>query len=350
MQGTAAIKDYGLKDYVGISKDLPHSENAPWKLVCGLPYNCHFQPWIEVEAPADKEIRFNSSNPLVLYLTKTETCTTRSGISVYEAKNWVSGEGAIYTIPAGVTVKAVKHRETGCLQQSRHLRITRRKFIAAATSVTAFAMVRRHVLGGPGKTPPGETLSMAGIGAGGQGYTDLMDVSRAGGNIVALCDVDENRGGKAFEQFPQAKRHRDFVLLLDFRMPTVSDSGIFFRKLIPEIPNAGDMEQFNLRARGGMAHLESYEFLPKETAAKMGLKEEEKPHVRYIDPEVGIWHTVKLTLNGRTFSAEYDGEVRYDRLQYHDWMIYTGPAHGRIERRTTVRNRATVGGETADRS
>jgi hypothetical protein len=98
--GAAAIKDYGLKDYFRISKDLPHAESGPWKLVCAMPYDCHFQPWIVVETPADKEIRFNSSNPLVLYLIKAETCTTHSGISVYEAKNCVSGEGAIHTIPA----------------------------------------------------------------------------------------------------------------------------------------------------------------------------------------------------------------------------------------------------------
>jgi len=107
------MKDYGLKDYIRVSKDLPHSEANTWKLVCTMPYNCHFQPWIEVEAPADKVISLNSSNPLVLYLTPTETYTTKSGAQDYEAKNWVSGEGAIYTIPAGVTVKAVKYRETG---------------------------------------------------------------------------------------------------------------------------------------------------------------------------------------------------------------------------------------------
>ncbi len=110
---SAAIKDYGLKDYVRVSKDLPHVESAPWKLVCTMPYNCHFQPWIEVEAEAGKVISFNSTNPLVLYLTETETFTTGSGNQVVEAKNWVSGEGAIYTIPAGVTVKSVKYRETG---------------------------------------------------------------------------------------------------------------------------------------------------------------------------------------------------------------------------------------------
>jgi hypothetical protein len=83
----AAIKDVGLKEYVRVSKDLPHSESEPWKLVCTMPYNCHFQLWIEVEAEAGQVISFNSSNPLVLYLTKTETCTTRSGTQQYEAKN-----------------------------------------------------------------------------------------------------------------------------------------------------------------------------------------------------------------------------------------------------------------------
>ena len=109
----ATIKDYGLKEYVRLSKDLPHSETNAWKLVCTMPYNCHFQLWIEVESPAGKEIRFNSSNPLVLMLTPTETFMTAAGQHIYEAKNWVSGEGAVYTIPAGVTVKAVKYRETG---------------------------------------------------------------------------------------------------------------------------------------------------------------------------------------------------------------------------------------------
>ena len=107
------MKDYGRAEYVRVSKDLPHVESAPWRLVCTMPYNCHFQPSIEVEAEAGKVIAFNSTNPLVLYLTKTESVTTGAGVQDYEAKNWVSGESAIYTIPAGVTVRAVKYRETG---------------------------------------------------------------------------------------------------------------------------------------------------------------------------------------------------------------------------------------------
>jgi hypothetical protein len=111
--GASLIKDYGLRDYVRTSKDLPHREDAPWRLVCTMPYNCHFQAAIVADAPAGKVIQFNSTNPLVLYLTKTESCTTLEGEHSYEAKRWVSGEGAIYTIPAGVTVKSVQYRETG---------------------------------------------------------------------------------------------------------------------------------------------------------------------------------------------------------------------------------------------
>jgi len=107
------IKDYGLKPYARVSRDLPHSENKEWKLVCTMPYNCHFQPWIRMDSPEGKVIRLNSSNPLVLYLTPTETYTAISGEQTYEARKWVSGEGAVYTIPAGVTVKAVQYRETG---------------------------------------------------------------------------------------------------------------------------------------------------------------------------------------------------------------------------------------------
>jgi len=132
------------------------------------------------------------------------------------------------------------------------------------------------------------------------------------------------------------KHYRDFVLMLDFRMPTISDSGINFRRLIPEIPGFGTQEQFNLRSRGGMGHLESYYFLPKPTAKKHGLKEAEKPHVRHIDPKVGVWHTVKLTVIGRTISAEYDGEVILDKFRYHDWMINMEPAPIRLQKHIVV--------------
>ena len=108
-----SIRDYGLKNYVRVSKDLPHREVYPWKLVCKLPYNCQFQPWIELETKTTATVEFNSTNPLVRYLTPTESHQIGPASHRYEAEKWVSGEGAIYTIPANVIVKAVKYRETG---------------------------------------------------------------------------------------------------------------------------------------------------------------------------------------------------------------------------------------------
>jgi alpha-L-rhamnosidase len=107
------LKDYGLKDYLNVTKTIPHSETSEWSLVCKLPYNAQFQPWIEVEAPAGKTIIFESTNPLVPALQPTQQYTTKEGVQSFEVPNWISGEGARYTIPAGVTVRAVKYRETG---------------------------------------------------------------------------------------------------------------------------------------------------------------------------------------------------------------------------------------------
>ena len=42
------VHDYGLKEYVYTSRDLPHSEAKTWKLVCQLPYNARFAMWIRV--------------------------------------------------------------------------------------------------------------------------------------------------------------------------------------------------------------------------------------------------------------------------------------------------------------
>jgi hypothetical protein len=60
---------------------------------------------------------------------------------------------------------------------------------------------------------PNEKLNIAGIGVGGRGADNVQGV--ASENLVALCDVDESRAAKTFEQFPQAKRYQDFRKMLD---------------------------------------------------------------------------------------------------------------------------------------
>jgi len=132
------------------------------------------------------------------------------------------------------------------------------------------------------------------------------------------------------------KKYRDFVLLVDFRMPTKSDSGINFRGLIPEMGNFGQTEQFNLRSKGGMGHLESFFFLPENIKKNMELKEKDLPHVKYIDPEVGLWHTVKLTVIGKNVTAEYDGEVIIDKFEYPDGILSMEPAPIRLQKHIVV--------------
>ena len=93
---------------------------------------------------------------------------------------------------------------------------SRREFLsAAAAAVSGILIVPRHVLGGPGVTPPSERVRVAGIGAGGMGGGDIATVSRLGAEIVALCDVDDERAAGSYRAFPKARRYKDFRELLE---------------------------------------------------------------------------------------------------------------------------------------
>jgi predicted dehydrogenase len=62
---------------------------------------------------------------------------------------------------------------------------------------------------------PNEKLNVACIGVGGRGAANVNSVARQGENIVALCDVDEERAAGAFERFPKAQKYHDFRRMLD---------------------------------------------------------------------------------------------------------------------------------------
>ena len=96
------------------------------------------------------------------------------------------------------------------------LRSSRRRFLSAtAATAFGFTLVPRHVLGGVGYTPPSDRVNVAGIGVGGMGGGDIATVSKLGTNIVALCDVDEVRAAGSFNAFPQARRYKDFRIMLE---------------------------------------------------------------------------------------------------------------------------------------
>jgi hypothetical protein len=58
-------------------------------------------------------------------------------------------------------------------------------------------------------------LSLAGIGVGGQGRSNLNNLAGAGVDVVALCDVDKQRAGDVYQKHPQAKAFQDFRRMFD---------------------------------------------------------------------------------------------------------------------------------------
>ncbi len=91
--------------------------------------------------------------------------------------------------------------------------LTRRAFIASGAAITAASVVPRHVLGGPGQTPPSEKLNIAAVGVGGMGTGDIRSVTSE--NVVALCDVDERALQNNAKTFPKARLFKDFRKMLE---------------------------------------------------------------------------------------------------------------------------------------
>ena len=100
-------------------------------------------------------------------------------------------------------------------------RLSRRKFLqTSAVSATAAGFwLTGGITESRAAQGANERLNIAIIGAGGQGSSDLGNV--AGENIVALCDVDENRAADAFQRYPKAKRFRDYRKMLDVLHPQI---------------------------------------------------------------------------------------------------------------------------------
>lgn len=87
--------------------------------------------------------------------------------------------------------------------------LTRRTFLKSAGVVTAGAIIIPNML----SCSPGKKLNIAIIGAGGRGQDNWEEVTNE--NIVAICDVDDNRAAEAFKTFPKAKRFKDFRVMFD---------------------------------------------------------------------------------------------------------------------------------------
>src|SRR3984885_6454516 len=87
--------------------------------------------------------------------------------------------------------------ETSTTNNESASTVSRRSFIAkTATAAAAFTIAPRHVLG-RGYAPPSDLLNVAGVGVGGMGHTNLVNLSDQ--NIVAICDVDWGYANKSLD-------------------------------------------------------------------------------------------------------------------------------------------------------
>ena len=90
----------------------------------------------------------------------------------------------------------------------------RRKFLKNSATVAGFTIVSNNVLGKTlGYVAPSDKLNIAGIGVGGMGRRNLSNMNTE--NIVALCDVDWKYAQKTFDDYPKAKKFKDWREMFD---------------------------------------------------------------------------------------------------------------------------------------
>lgn len=112
-KGIPFLKDYGLKDYENsnIYENYTIKNLFGEKITVDIPYNAQVTTYLKVIAPAGKKIRITTENTLIGAVSTTYI--TKEGEQEFESLGWVNGEHITYDIPHGVTVVALKYRETG---------------------------------------------------------------------------------------------------------------------------------------------------------------------------------------------------------------------------------------------
>lgn len=98
-------------------------------------------------------------------------------------------------------------------QASSFVSINRRQFITYSALAAGGTALTGYARPGPRRVSPNEKLNIAGVGAGGKGASDLRCCSEE--NIVALCDVNEDRAAATRQKFPNARFYRDYRVMLE---------------------------------------------------------------------------------------------------------------------------------------
>jgi len=102
------------------------------------------------------------------------------------------------------------------MSEDRGKRIGRREFlIGAVLGAGMLCEAPGRAARRTKRQSPNEQVHFAGIGVGSMGGADVDAVVAEGGRLVALCDVDFGYAAKKLEQYPDAKRYKDYRVMLD---------------------------------------------------------------------------------------------------------------------------------------
>ncbi len=110
-RGIPLLKDYGLKDYENADVFVGKTFPSRTKITLDIPYNAQVTPYLKIDAPAGKTVRITTENTAIGAVR--DAYITKDGEQAFEALGWFNGAHITYVIPAGVTVLALKYRETG---------------------------------------------------------------------------------------------------------------------------------------------------------------------------------------------------------------------------------------------
>ncbi|EDY80741.1 Oxidoreductase family, NAD-binding Rossmann fold protein [Verrucomicrobiia bacterium DG1235] len=91
--------------------------------------------------------------------------------------------------------------------------LSRREMIKASALATAGAIAFPNVMLGQSGLSANSKVNIAFVGAGGRGKNNIQALARE--NIVALCDVDEERSAEMRAEVPNAKYFKDYRVMLD---------------------------------------------------------------------------------------------------------------------------------------
>src|SRR5262245_34669336 len=116
------------------------------------------------------------------------------------------------TIPRAIQKYLYQRDQIVMKKNNKHL-YSRREFTAAAMTGAALTIVPRHVLGGPGYTPPSDKITLGVIGLGRQGMAVMMNLLQLTEfQVISVCDV--NRGSKEYAEYGANAMLRDARRLL----------------------------------------------------------------------------------------------------------------------------------------